>query len=187
MKPCVLVIGYGNELRRDDGVGPCVARAAAAWNLPGLRALSVHQLTPELAEELAVMDRVIFIDAAAEGHGPEVRTLVPAAAGAAALGHAVDPRRLLGLTAALHGRAPMAWLITAPAADLGHGEGLSPEGERAAAEALCQLELLLRNQAGWCDRNACFNRGGPCPWELVPLSPAAGPAPGPSRPRSEAE
>src|SRR5947209_7059306 len=36
----VLVIGYGNELRGDDGVGPCVARTVASWQRPGLRALA---------------------------------------------------------------------------------------------------------------------------------------------------
>ena len=48
-----LVIGYGNELRGDDAVGPLVARTAESWQRPGLRALAVQQLTPELAEDIA--------------------------------------------------------------------------------------------------------------------------------------
>jgi hydrogenase maturation protease len=165
----VLVVGYGNELRRDDGVGPRVARAAAAWGLPGLRALDVPQLTPELAGELAAMDRVIFIDAALTGDGLQVRFLCPSSAGKAGAGHTSDPRWLLALAEALHGHSPTAWLITAPAVDLGHGEGLSPEAERGAEEALRQLALLLHNQAGWCDRRACRGQDGPCPWEPCPF------------------
>jgi hydrogenase maturation protease len=58
-----LVIGYGNSLRGDDGVGPLVAEQVAEWNLPDVRSLSVHQLTPELASEMALAKTVIFIDA----------------------------------------------------------------------------------------------------------------------------
>jgi hydrogenase maturation protease len=186
MKPCVLVIGYGNELRRDDGVGPRVARAAAAWGLPGLKALDLPLLAPELAEEMAAYDRVIFVDAAVTGEGLQVRTLTPAVAGDAETGHLSNPRVLLALAEALHGHCPTAWLITAPVADLGHGEGLSPTAEQGAAEALRQLALLLRNQAGWCDRLACRGQDGPCPWEPAPFPlPALAPK-GPAAPESEA-
>ena len=56
----ILVIGYGNELRRDDGLGPRVAASLAG---PGVRALAVRQLTPELAEEVATARLVVFVDA----------------------------------------------------------------------------------------------------------------------------
>lgn len=59
-----LVIGYGNELRGDDGVGPKVAEAVEAWKLAGVSVLALRQLTPELAADLAVVRRVIFVDAA---------------------------------------------------------------------------------------------------------------------------
>ena len=40
----LLVVGYGNERRGDDGVGPCVARAVAGWNRPEVRALAKPHL-----------------------------------------------------------------------------------------------------------------------------------------------
>src|SRR5262245_30725916 len=57
----VVVVGYGNELRGDDAVGPRVAQAVAAWDLPGVCGLAIHQLTPELAEILAAAARAIFV------------------------------------------------------------------------------------------------------------------------------
>ncbi|HEY9173382.1 MAG TPA: hydrogenase maturation protease, partial [Verrucomicrobiae bacterium] len=54
----LLVIGYGNTLRRDDGIGPKVAEAVAELNLPGVRSLACPQLTPELAEPIAHAKRV---------------------------------------------------------------------------------------------------------------------------------
>ena len=42
-----LVIGYGNTLRGDDGVGPRVAVAVEDLQLPGVRTLVCQLLTPE--------------------------------------------------------------------------------------------------------------------------------------------
>lgn len=57
-----LLIGLGNSLRGDDGVGPqLVAWADGQW--PWLRVRAVHQLTPELSDDLAAARRVLFVDA----------------------------------------------------------------------------------------------------------------------------
>ena len=64
-----LVIGYGNELRGDDAAGPRVAAAVEQWQLPGVRVLILHQLTPELADPIASSGLVIFVDAALEAEG----------------------------------------------------------------------------------------------------------------------
>ena len=78
MRSRLLVIGYGNELRGDDGVGPRVARAVSDWRLPGVTALAVHQLAPELAEPLSLSDAAVFVDAAVVGGDRvEVREIAP--------------------------------------------------------------------------------------------------------------
>ena len=78
----VLIIGYGNPLRGDDGVGWRVAEAVAAALPDGAaEVLTVHQLTPELAELMSRADRVIFIDAAAEGEAGEVSCFALKSAG----------------------------------------------------------------------------------------------------------
>jgi hydrogenase maturation protease len=144
----LLVIGYGNELRRDDGVGPRAARVVSGWGRPGTRTLAVPQLTPELAGEVAAAAEVIFVDADLAGEAVRLRTLLPADDGD--LGHAGGPRGLLALAAVVYGRAPSAWLLTVPAADLGFGEALSAAGERGLAAALRHLDRLtgLTSAAG---------------------------------------
>ena len=53
----VLVIGYGNSLRGDDGIGPAVAQAFADEDATECADVIVcHQLTPELAESIAAVD-----------------------------------------------------------------------------------------------------------------------------------
>lgn len=58
-----LVIGIGNRLRSDDGVGPRLAEEVEAWGLSGVESMAVQQLSPELAPRLAACERVLFIDA----------------------------------------------------------------------------------------------------------------------------
>ena len=61
-----LVIGYGNTLRADDGLGPAVAeRLGSEWADEDVGVLSCQLLTPELAEPVSRAEIVVFIDAAA--------------------------------------------------------------------------------------------------------------------------
>jgi len=147
----ILLIAYGNPLRRDDGAGLRLAeRMADRWQAAGtrLRHLAVQQLTPELAAEIAEPDvrAVVFVDtravagaAAGRQHAASTVLVTPLAAPESAspsLGHHLGPAVLLAYAALLlDGRpAPPAWLATTPGVDLGHGEGLSPLAH-AAIEA----------------------------------------------------
>jgi hydrogenase maturation protease len=143
-----VVIGYGNELRGDDGLGPFVATSVAAWCGPRVRVQAVHQLTPELAADLARAGRVIFVDAcAAAGQAVEVRRLAPGGGGRA-LSHACDPGMLLNLVQALWGHAPPAWLVTVLGEEFGLGTGLSAAARRRADQAVAQVEALLQRKTG---------------------------------------
>src|SRR5438128_1145642 len=115
----LLVIGYGNELRRDDGVGPRLARAVAGEDWAGVMALAVHQLTPELADKIGTAEVVAFVDTTVDGAatGVTVRRVKPTAA--MPLGHVSSPQALLALAEALSGRCPEAWLLTIPGHDFG--------------------------------------------------------------------
>jgi hydrogenase maturation protease len=140
-----LVIGYGNPLRGDDGVGPRIAEVLTRRGLAGVRALAAHQLTPELAEPLAAARLAIFVDAGLDLAGDGlvcVRPLAPART-SAPLGHAGDPRGLLALAHEVFGRSPPAWLVTVPAARFGYCEGLSETARQGMAAALRHIGRLV--------------------------------------------
>jgi hydrogenase maturation protease len=59
-----LIIGYGNQSRRDDGVGWFILEQLAALNLPNVELETGHQLEIEAAETISRYDAVIFVDAA---------------------------------------------------------------------------------------------------------------------------
>lgn len=142
--PHFLVIGYGNDLRSDDGVGQRVAEAVASWAIPNLRSLAVHQLTPELAELIASVQTVIFVDAypLAQGGNKVQVCQLQVEKDSLSLGHVSDPPSLLALAQLLYHRTPSAWLVTVPAVNFELGESLSLIAQQGVAEALEQIRWL---------------------------------------------
>ncbi len=59
-----MIVGFGNDLRGEDGFGVEVVKELQKSTLPNTKLISTFQLTPELALELKQFDEVIFIDAA---------------------------------------------------------------------------------------------------------------------------
>src|SRR5208282_3684027 len=91
----LLVIGYGNTLRRDDGVGPKVAEAIAELALPGVRTLACPLLTPELAEPVSQAGVVVFVDAAVDAPREVQRRPLAPADTSQVMAHAASPATLL--------------------------------------------------------------------------------------------
>jgi hydrogenase maturation protease len=126
----VLIVGYGNALRGDDGAGPQVISALTAD--PRITAdhnLQVRmQLAPELAVDFAAADLVVLVDAAVDDTDPGTVRLRRVQPGTTRrpTSHHLSPEAVLGLARALYGRCPRTYLITVTAADLRPGEPLSP-------------------------------------------------------------
>lgn len=140
-QPNLLVIGYGNTLRRDDGAGIALAEAIAEqWRAQGqpvcLR--TAQQLTPELAIELAGdgVAAVIIVDAAItpSGDGIEFRRLHPETS-SPSLGHHLNPAALLAYARLFRPTLPPVWIVTIGGHDFGVGEGFSPDVARRLATA----------------------------------------------------
>ena len=131
-----LLIGYGNDLRSDDGAGIRAAQMIAARDLP-VRVITCHQLTPELVDDIAAVAQVVFVDAyAASERGARLRIerIGDGNAGGAPA-HRSDPAALLELARRLHGRVPDAWVIGIPAYCFDAGEAIS----RATAQRVDEV------------------------------------------------
>jgi hydrogenase maturation protease len=80
-RPRVLVLGYGNPGRQDDGLGPAVAAGIEGLGWPNLTAFDNYQLNIENALDVAEHDIVWFVDATKTGPAPyAVRRLAPSSA-----------------------------------------------------------------------------------------------------------
>jgi hydrogenase maturation protease len=139
-----LVIGYGNTLRGDDGVGPRVVEAVRALRLPGVHTLVCQQLAPEHAAYISLAHTVIFVDAAVDAPKEvQLRKLEPNES-SQLMAHAADPRTMLALSRDVFGQVPKAWWLTIPAVKMDFSEELTPEAQRGFATAVEKIQTLCR-------------------------------------------
>ncbi|NLH18066.1 MAG: hydrogenase maturation protease [Phycisphaerae bacterium] len=93
----ILVFGYGNPSRQDDGLGPALAAAFETMDLPGVMVDSNYQLTVEDAATVAEYDAVVFADAATEGPEPfSFEPIVPKSNPSFST-HSVQPNAVMSL------------------------------------------------------------------------------------------
>ena len=141
----LLIIGYGNPLRGDDGFG-----YRAAGRIPD--AIAVHQLTPELMDPIAQADRVLFLDAAAGGLPGEVRRRpVRPAPAEAGFTHHATPEALLAGALVLYGRAPEAEIVTVGGADFSLSADLSPAVAAALEHVVEEVGRFRTRPSQWLD------------------------------------
>jgi hydrogenase maturation protease len=143
------IIGYGNPQRRDDGLGPYViSLLEERWEgRPGIETLALHQLVPELVEDVKNAGRVLLIDAALEETPPgwHWRNVAPESISWPSLSHGVSPGVLLGLLQALYEKNPETWLISIQGEDFDLGEGLSPEAEEKARKVVEEIVKFVND------------------------------------------
>jgi hydrogenase maturation protease len=148
-----VVIGVGNEMRRDDGAGIAVVERARPLLPPGVEVRTLGGEATSLLDAWAGADLAVVVDAVRWDRPPgsgvtriEVTSAPDAVSGfeagtsshglgvaeAVALGRALDrlPRRLVLLLIAL--------------AEEGQGEGLSPSVEGHVDEAVALLVAEVR-------------------------------------------
>jgi hydrogenase maturation protease len=140
----VLVIGYGNDSRNDDGVGWFVVGELQKRSLPGVTFETAHQLEVDFAEDVRDYDLVVFVDAAIPESDYAWRTeeVIPGFQ-SHAVAHFMTPADILGLSRTLYGRAPRGVLFSIRGHDFNFGTALSPDTRAAANEVIERITALL--------------------------------------------
>jgi len=138
-----VVIGVGNEFRRDDGVGPAVARALAA---AGVRAEISDGDPVRLMEAWEGADIVVIVDAVrctpsvpGRWHRTTLPHTIPAASS-----HGFGVPEAVELAEALDRRPEQLVIYAVEVADVRFGAGLSP----AVAAAVGPLVTAVRAELG---------------------------------------
>ena len=142
----VLLVGYGNPSRSDDGVGWYVAQQISERLGDQLHIRTYHQIEIDLAEDILDYDLVILVDAHVSD-SPEglIRHEVEPDYRLSPSSHHFTPATLLSISKALYDRPlPRLLLYTIKAHDLNFGEVLSPDTHRHADEAIESICELVR-------------------------------------------
>ncbi|POF28345.1 hydrogenase maturation protease [Roseibium marinum] len=132
----MLLIGYGNPGRGDDGLGPAFSEAMAARGLPGLDVDTDYQLVAEHALAVSGHDLVVFADAEIGGEKAfsfrEVSPGAPEVLGS----HSLVPETVIALCETLYGTLPRAYVLGISGYDYGEvKEGLSEKAAMNLADA----------------------------------------------------
>jgi hydrogenase maturation protease len=143
-----LILACGNNLRCDDGVGPWLAGWAAERFAaePAVRVISRQQWTPDLAEDIAYADSVLFLDCAIDAEPGVVRVarVQPARADAELATHHVGAAELLALCQELYSSQPRnALMLTIGAGSMDMGETFSKSVGNTLPEACKALEAAV--------------------------------------------
>lgn len=156
----VLIIGYGNPDREDDGVAwHILAGVARRLGRPTLDIetggqdqlgqspdlLFVLQLTPELAELISEHDYVCFIDAHTGDYPEDLRfAFADAQFQNSPFTHHMTPQTCLALAEALHGRGPQAIIVSVKGHQFGFSHTLSAQTALLAEEATEKIISWLK-------------------------------------------
>lgn len=142
----MLLIGFGNPGRLDDGLGPRLAEMLEPLNLPNLTVDSDYQLIVEDAAEVARYDVVIFADAAVAGAEPFwIKRIHPDAAHLSFSSHSVSPQGVISLAKELFQAEPDAYILGIRGYDFNEfEEKLSPKAGKNLAAALEHITNIMQ-------------------------------------------
>ncbi|MGQ9615640.1 MAG: response regulator [Spirochaetota bacterium] len=143
-KKTVLIYGYGNPGRQDDGIGPALVVEIDRLGLSFVDTDSWYQLNIEDVELIKRYDLVIFLDTTVEDvKSFRVKKVEPLAK----IGfttHQVNPESIAFLCRELFGSSPSIWLIGVRGYNFNYIEGFSEKARNNYLGALDFLKLILR-------------------------------------------
>jgi len=114
---------------------------------PEFEYIYLHQLVPELAEQIGEYEIVFFIDAQKDITQPNARLVVPSIEADQPRTHFISPESLLSLSQQLFQRIPSkAYVIGIPASQFEFSEELSAQTEQGVIDCVTLVEQIIRKQ-----------------------------------------
>ncbi len=154
VKP-ILLIGYGNTLRSDDGVGWYVADKIRTKLNDKIDIIKADQITVEMTEDIKDRKLVIFVDAhvsdkedwlKTEEISPDLKFGMTA--------HIFTPNALLALCEKIYSKYPKAYLFSIKGINYDFGEKLSEQTKNSAEIAIKQIaDLIQKIMDNRCDKS----------------------------------
>jgi hydrogenase maturation protease len=146
----LLILACGNTLRSDDGVGPWLADWAEQHFAahPDIRVISRQQWTPDLAEDLAHAESVLFIDCSIESApgSTHLRPVEPSTPQQGLATHHQGAAELLALARDLYDSLPSsAQLLTIGAGATELGEEFSAAVKAVLPQACARIEEVVQD------------------------------------------
>jgi hydrogenase maturation protease len=145
----ILIYGYGNPGRQDDGLGNAFVDHIEKWasenNLEGIEFDSNYQLNIEDAHAIADKDIAIFIDASVEEIEDYCISKVTESSKISFTTHAASPGYIVDLCKNVYKKAPPTYLVHIRGYEWEFMEGLTEKAIVNLDMALAHIKPLLLN------------------------------------------
>lgn len=135
----ILIVGVGNTLMGDDGIGAYVAARMEALLLPGVHAITVQQMTSDLLDDMLKADHTIIVDAAVGADPVQFYKVEETAPAGASYSHYTSAIQLLKMAELVFDRHLSLFICAVGARDLTLGGNLSPHGMKNADQAVSTI------------------------------------------------
>jgi hydrogenase maturation protease len=123
----ILVYGYGNPGRQDDGLGPTLVGMLEEEQIPGITTDCNYQLQIEDAAAVSEHDAVIFVDASCAGDESFTFTDLEPSNDITFTTHTMSPASVLALCHELYRKSVRAYVLAIRGYEWEFVEGLSPK------------------------------------------------------------
>lgn len=145
----ILVYGYGNPGREDDGLGYELVKRLEEWSaaeeMTGIEFDCNYQLNIEDAEKISGKDLVIFVDASTEDIEDYLLTEVTGERDVSFTTHAASPGYIVKLCQELFEKVPKVYLLHIKGYQWEFKEGLSEKAENNLTKAYSYIKEYLIN------------------------------------------
>ena len=148
----LVVFGWGNDARGDDGLGPSLLGRVAHAGWPDLTVIEDFQLQIEHALDLAGAEAALFLDAGRGTPAPFTFTEITARRDTSHTTHALAPEAVLDVYARSLGRTPPpSFMLCVRGERFELGECLSTEANERLERAWRFVQGLMeeRSVEGW--------------------------------------
>ncbi len=142
------IVGFGNPLRRDDGIGSYIVRQlkSALKSYDKIGFLTVRHPEPSIVDELHGADQILFVDATFKGltNGWQLNRIRPELEMLPYTTHHFTPMAILGIIEMLYGKSPPTWMLTVEGCDFGYGRRLTSTAKKRARSAISAIVGFAR-------------------------------------------
>ena len=135
----ILIVGVGNTLMGDDGIGAYVAARLEEMQLQGVHAITVQQMTSDLLDEMLQAGKTIIVDAAMEADPVQFYKVEETAPAGASYSHYTSAIQLLKMAQLVYERKLSVYICAVGARDLTLNGTLSPDGKKNADQAVSTI------------------------------------------------
>lgn len=143
----ILLIGVGNTIKADDGIGAYICGRIASLDLTGVRTLTVHQLDAAIIEEVVAADIIIIADACVEGTNVTFQKVNTGGPAGPSSPHYVSASLLMQMIKLVHNTERPLYVCSVAGYDFSTREGLSARAKKNADKAVSIISTWIKDNS----------------------------------------